>query len=64
MSKIISEFSVGKYKVLKLDFLPSYPYTSVRINGQKYEVTPSYDLPNCIVIESSDKFIGNEISFE
>lgn len=64
MSKIIQEISVGKYKILKLDVMPSTSYTAVIIKGRRYDLIPIYDALNCIAVESSEKLYGAEVTFE
>lgn len=64
MSKITNEISVGKYKILKLDVMPTTPYTFAVINGRKYTLIPTYDAPDCIAIESQENFVGTEVIFE
>ena len=65
MSKVISEFSVGKYKILKLDGAkPNKKYTKYVIDGKEHSVVPIYDAVDCIAIESSDSFKGKTVEFE
>lgn len=64
MSKITNEISVEKYKILKLDVMPTAPYKAAIIKGHQYALTPIYDAPNCIAIESDKSFIGEEVLFE
>lgn len=64
MVKVISEFSVGKYKVLKLDGVkPDKKYTRYLIDGKEYAIVPIYDAVDCIAIESSDSFKGKTVEF-
>lgn len=63
MSKIIYEFSVGKYAVLQIDTFPAVPYSKVKIKDKLYTLIPAYDLPDCIAIESNEKFINSEVEF-
>lgn len=63
MSKVIYEFTVGKYVVLQVDVFPSVPFSKVKIKDKLYALIPSFDLPNCIVIESNEKFINSEVEF-
>lgn len=62
---IIDEFSVPKYKVLKLDYeKPDTEYNAYLINGKVYDIVPMYDVSSdCIAIESSDCFIGQSVEF-
>lgn len=65
MAKVISEFIIGKYKILKLDSaLPLKGYTKYVIDGNDYDIVPIYDAVNCIAIESKDSFIGKIVEFE
>ena len=64
MRKVISEFNVGKYHVLKLDGeKPKTPFNAYRINDMAYTVVPLYDAANCIAIESSQTFVGKTVEF-
>lgn len=65
MNKILSSFSIGKYRVLVLSSIPTKPYHFIRINGQDYAPVPSYDMKkNCVVVESNrDDFTGHTIEF-
>jgi len=65
MRKVIYEFSVSKYKLLKLDGeLPKKDYTYFVIDGKKYKPVPVYDAQNCIAVESTESFLGKEVSFQ
>ena len=65
MAKVISEFSVGNYMMLKLDdAIPSKEYTKYLIDGKEYAIVPVYDAVNCIAVESSDSFMGKTVIFE
>ena len=64
MAIVVSEFSLGKYKVL--DIKGQYPktkYTKYVIDGKKYDIVPVYDMPNCIAIESKESFKGKNVEF-
>ena len=64
MNKVISEFSVGKYKVLTLDEKQSnVTHDKYLIDGKEYEPVSIYDAPNCIAIESNDTFEGKTVKF-
>lgn len=64
MKKVLSDFSVGKYRILKLDGeIPKKKYTKFLIGGVEYKPVPIYDAVNCIAIESSDEFIGKQVDF-
>jgi hypothetical protein len=65
MAKVAYEFSVGKYKVLKLDGeKPGAKYTRYVIDGKSYNIIPMYDAEGCIAIEASGSFIGKTVEFE
>lgn len=62
--KVISEFSLGQYKILALDGeLPTQRYSKYVIDGKPFNIVPLYDLPNSIAIESNDCFIGKTVEF-
>lgn len=63
MSKVVYEFHVKKYTVLKLDELPNNPYRSFLIRGKTYKSIPILDAENCIAIESNESFIGETVDF-
>ncbi|WP_017416040.1 hypothetical protein [Clostridium tunisiense] len=64
MCKVISEFRVKNYAVLKLDEdKPLKKYSKYLIDGLEYEIVPVYDSPRCIAIESNDSFLNKEIKF-
>ena len=65
MRKVIYEFSVNKYKLLKLDGeLPKTKYTCFLIDGKKYKPVPVYDAPNCIAVETEESFLGKTVEFQ
>ena len=65
MRKVISEFSLGKYKVLALDGeLPTKGHRNYVIDGKLFSIVPLYDIPNSIAIESNDSFIGKTVEFK
>lgn len=64
MAKVIHEFSIGKYKVLKLDEMPIvHDYKQYVIGGKHYPVVPMYDTANCIAVESTESFKGMQVDF-
>ena len=64
MRKVISEFSLGQYKVLALDGeLPTKGHSKYDIGGKLFSIVPLYDLPNSIAIESTESFIGKTVEF-
>ena len=64
MNKVISELVIGKYKVLKLDEKKvDIAYTKYLIDGKEYESVPTYDVPNCIAVESIDDFVGKDVKY-
>lgn len=65
MRKVVSDFAVGKYRVLKLDGeLPKTKYNGYLIDGKKYNAVPMYDAQNCIAVESPDSFVGKTVEFK
>lgn len=63
MSKIIDEFRVGKYVVLKLDTMPQAKHRKYKIDSVEFEPVPIYDTHQCIAIESDENFIGKTVEF-
>ena len=64
MRTVVSDFGVGKYRVLKLDGAkPTNPYNAYRIDGVVFRIVPIYDAVNCIAVESSDNFTGKTVEF-
>ena len=63
MSKVVYEFHIKKYTVLKLDEMPQKAYRNFLIDGNEYKPVPIYDAKNCIAIESSKSFIGKIVEF-
>jgi hypothetical protein len=64
MRTVVSDFGVGKYRVLKLDGeKPMKPYNAYRIDGVVFPIVPLYDAMNCIAIESADSFTGKTVEF-
>ena len=51
MSKVIYEFHIKKYTVLKLDEMPKKSYHKFLIDGNEYKPVPIYDAKNCIAIK-------------
>lgn len=65
MLKIVSDFSIGKYRVLKLDGeKPTKPHMKYRIDGKTYDIVPMYDAPNCVAVETDASLRGKTIEFE
>jgi hypothetical protein len=63
MSKVIYNFQIGQYSVLKLDEIPEKKYSKYRINGKEFEPVPIYDMPQCIAISSTEDFLGKIVEF-
>lgn len=64
MNKVVSELSIGKYKVLTLDEKKTdVSYTKYLIDGKEYNIVPIYDAPNCIAVESNDVFIDKHVKY-
>ncbi len=45
MSKVVDEFRIRQYAVLKLDKMPQVNYRKYRIGTEEFEPVPIYDLP-------------------
>lgn len=64
MSKIISQWTVGKYAVLEMDQgFPMKAYKKYRIDGKEYDIVPVYDFPGNIAIEAEGDFVGKTVEF-
>lgn len=64
MSKILSEWKIGKYIALELDEIPPMrEYNKFRIDGKEYTPIPVYDLPRHIAIEAQGNFKGKFVEF-
>ena len=63
MSRVVYEFHIKNYVVLKLDEMPKKAYRLFLIDGKKYSPVPIYDAKNCIAIESDESFLGKVIEF-
>lgn len=63
MSKIISEFKIGQYLILKVSNIPFKPYNGVKIDNEIFDLVPSYDMENCVAIESNGSFVNKNIEF-
>ncbi len=63
MGRVIENFRIGKYAVLKLDEIPKTEYDKFRIEGKEFEPVPVYDMPQCIAIESNEQFLNKIVEF-
>lgn len=63
MSKVIDEFRVKQYAVLRLDEMPQKTYRKYRIANIEFEPVPLYDMPQCIAIQSEADFTGKTVEF-
>lgn len=61
--KPYNEMKINNYTVLQFKELPTSPYRRIRIEGKIYEIVPSYDMKNCIVINSNASFLNKETEF-
>lgn len=61
--KVKKEFIINNYTVLCFNELPTAPYKCVKIEDEIYEIVPSYDMENCIVINSQKSFSGKDVEF-
>lgn len=65
MRKVLHDFSIGKYRVLKLDGdLPRHKYNSYVIDGREFAPVSVTDAINCIAIVSGDSFSGKTVEFK
>lgn len=65
MVKVISDFGIGKYRVLKLDGQkPKARYTKYLIDGKAYDIVPVYDAENCIAVEADKSLKGKTVEFK
>ena len=63
MSKVVEEFRIRQYAVLKLDKMPQVHYKKYRIGTEEFEPVPIYDLPQCIAITSDKSYLGEIVEF-
>ena len=63
MNKIIDNFIIDKYSIIKVDEIPNKPYNKLKIGNDFFKPVPIFDAKNCIAIESNKKFIGENIEF-
>ncbi len=61
--KPCSEMKIKNYTILQFEELPISPYKRIKVEGKIYEIVPSYDMKNCIVINSNDSFLNKETEF-
>ncbi len=63
MSRVVDEFRIGQYAVLKLDEMPKVNYRKYRIGTEEFEPVPLYDLPQCIAVTSDKSYLGKIVEF-
>ena len=63
MSRILSEFRIEKYLVLKISDIPLKPYNKVKIEQEIFDIVPMYDAKQCVAIESNKTFLNKNIEF-
>lgn len=63
MNRVIDEFQIGKYTILKFKELPQSSFNRLRIDGKIYDIVPSYDMVNCLAVESSESFLNKKVDF-
>ena len=64
--KPCKEIKINKYIVLQFEALPTYSYKRLKIDDEIYDIVPTYDMKNCIVIEDIDSqmyFLNKEVEF-
>ena len=65
MLKIVSDFGIGKIRVLKLDGeMPKTRYSKYVIDGKEYDIVPMYDTINCIAVEAKESLSGKTVTFK
>ena len=62
MSKVIKETRIGKYLILKIDYIASSPYKMIKINNELFNIVPSYEIDG-IAIETDKSFFNQEVEF-
>lgn len=63
MSKVVDEFRINQYTVLKLDKMPQVSYRKYRIGAEEFDPVPIHDLPQCIAIASDKSYLGKTVDF-
>ena len=63
--KIIDDFQVFEYRVIRVESIPDIIFNKVKIKGQIYELVPTYDIENCVAFEydGDDTFQNCEVEF-
>lgn len=63
--KIIDDFQVFKFRVIKVESIPDIIFNKVKIKGQIYELVPTSDIENCVAFEydGNDTFQNCEVEF-
>ncbi len=63
--KIIDDFQVFEYRVIRVESIPDIIFNKVKIKGQIYELVPTYDIENCVAFEydGNDTFLNCEVEF-
>lgn len=63
MSKVIDEFHINQYAVLKLDKMLEKLFRKYRIGDIEFGPVPIYDMPQCIAIQLKKSFVGEIVEF-
>ena len=63
MSKVVDEFRIKQYAILKLDEMPQINYRKYRIGTEEFDPVPIYDMPQCIAIISDKSYLGKAVDF-
>ena len=63
--KIIDDFQVFEYRVIRVESIPDIIFNKVKIKGQIYELVPTYDIENCVAFEydGDDTLHNCEVEF-
>lgn len=65
MSKIIDDFQVYNFRVIRVESIPDMIFSKVKIDGDIFLLVPTYDIENCVAFEyDGDKsFTGKDVEF-
>lgn len=63
--KIIDDFQVFEYRVIRVESIPDIIFNKLKIKGQIYELVPTYDIENCVAFlyDGDDTFQNCEVEF-
>lgn len=63
--KIIDDFQVFKFRVIRVESIPDIILDKVKINEKVYSLVPTSDIENCVAFEydGDDTFLNCEVEF-